>query len=348
MPPIATHITELIKQHDCVIVPGLGGFVTYRDSARIVDNTIQPPTTRIRFNHLLKYNDGLLCERYMTSDHMSYTEASRNIATEVNNIKSELYTNYKFSLGSLGTLQLHADGSMSLDTHDVSFLPENFGLHTIYINPINNNQAETTERTIVLRIPHRTADILRYAAAIAIITLTAFLIPNQSNHTSHEASIHFDSLRNTIQTSSNTPTQQFNNTTDNINSQITIDATDTHCTPHTQNTTPSEHTGTNTALTLKQPDNQTKTSTIPTTSEGRYHMIVASLATAQLAQQYIDSQNEYDKTTLRIISDGNRHRISAHRFKSYRQAIDYIDSLRTDNTDNKAWILCTKDKKANP
>lgn len=59
---LAQHIEALLLENDCVIVPGLGGFVAhYTPAMRVAEeNTFLPPTRIIGFNPQLKMNDGLL------------------------------------------------------------------------------------------------------------------------------------------------------------------------------------------------------------------------------------------------------------------------------------------------
>ena len=55
-------IAELLSAHDCVIIPGLGGFIGNYSPARIdpVHHAFQPPFKKLLFNINLKQNDGLL------------------------------------------------------------------------------------------------------------------------------------------------------------------------------------------------------------------------------------------------------------------------------------------------
>ena len=59
MQKIDKHINELLYNHDCVIVPEFGGFVTNYASAKIhpVQHTFTPPSKNIVFNKNLKNND---------------------------------------------------------------------------------------------------------------------------------------------------------------------------------------------------------------------------------------------------------------------------------------------------
>lgn len=300
MNTLAKHIEELVTRHNCVIVPELGGFITYRESARIVGGKIYPPTKQIRFNSLLNYNDGLLCERYISSKSISYTEALETIRISVEKVKTELNANGYAKLGHLGTMRRSDNGSIWLECNDTSYIPDNYGLKPINItSPARKN---SSPKTIVLELPQNTAHILRYAAAIAVISLITLLLPNHTSDTAYKAAINFDSLRNI-------PTVE-----------------------HTINTTEPQTTDTATS-----PAQTATTNTIDT--DKPYHMIIASLASEQQARQYLAERNDNE---LILISQNGKHRISAKRFATYREAVNYIDSVREEPTLRNAWILCKK------
>ena len=59
---IAKHIGELLFDYECVIVPGLGGFITDDKPVSIneVTHSFSPPFRTVHFNTQLRANDGLL------------------------------------------------------------------------------------------------------------------------------------------------------------------------------------------------------------------------------------------------------------------------------------------------
>ncbi len=69
---ITAFIRELLFGHDCVIVPGFGGFIGNYTPARIdkSTSTFYPPVKQISFNRNLNHNDGLLVGRI--SDHAKH------------------------------------------------------------------------------------------------------------------------------------------------------------------------------------------------------------------------------------------------------------------------------------
>lgn len=69
---IESHIEKLLLSHDCVIVPGIGGFVTRFEGSYVDGDEICPPYRSVSFNSQLKDNDGLLAQSYMAAYDTSY------------------------------------------------------------------------------------------------------------------------------------------------------------------------------------------------------------------------------------------------------------------------------------
>ena len=82
---LSRHIEALLLEHDCVIVPGLGGFVTqYVPACRLPDEVLfLPPHRTVGFNAELTLNDGLLVQSYMQAYDTSYPETVRMIEEAV-------------------------------------------------------------------------------------------------------------------------------------------------------------------------------------------------------------------------------------------------------------------------
>ena len=106
---LVRHIEYLLTEHDCVLVPGLGGFVLQYVPARFSEDrkSIQPPGKQITFNSSLSYNDGLLAQSLMRTLDIDYGKAVAMIEHWVDEIKrsfSEPGDSYAF--GELGTFVL--------------------------------------------------------------------------------------------------------------------------------------------------------------------------------------------------------------------------------------------------
>ena len=309
MKNLAQYIENLIIQHECVIVPNLGGFLTYRDKAIVRNNTFYAPTERIRFNSLLTYHDGLLAEAYMRDRNISYTEALNALYADVEQIKKSLNNGNTVLFGRIGALSLAADNNITLINSNPNFLPENIGLPVIHLKQLSTTSISDSN-TIVLNVPRVSSNALRYVAMLAIIFVLSFLIPTHVSDTTYEAS--FYKAKNT-----DYKTQITSNTTPiSIDSIATIDTIKS------------------TAV-INNPNSQLSTQNF------KYQLIVASLTTLTEAENYIASHTHFNQSQLQIIESKGKFRISAAGFNQYKEALHYMDSIRTNvPSAPKAWILC--------
>ena len=315
MKNLAQYIEELLIQHECVIVPSLGGFVTYRDKASIRNNRLYAPSQKVRFNHLLTYQDGLLAEAYMQDRHINYTTALETIKADVEQITKSLNLGNTFILGRIGALSLSINNTIIFKNEDCKFLPENIGL------PVVNLQQLTTQsnndNTITLNIPRASSNIIRYAAMLIIVFIFSLLIPTPVTDATHEAS--FYRVQNTEYRIQNT------NSIDSIN---TIGAIDTIASINTIDIT-------NTTKPQKTLNSQLST------LNSRYHLIIASLTSQAEAKEYIAHHTYFDSNQLQIIESKGKYRISAAGFNKYKDALEYMDSIRNKvPIAKKAWIMC--------
>src|SRR5512136_2737677 len=76
---IGKYIKELLLLHDCVILPGLGGFVANYRSAEINEKLkiISPPSKSILFNRNLSHNDGLLIVHISKKTGLGYKDIEK-------------------------------------------------------------------------------------------------------------------------------------------------------------------------------------------------------------------------------------------------------------------------------
>mgnify|MGYP003287733752 CR=1 FL=1 len=69
MKNLARHIELLLRDNDCVILPGFGGFIAHTVPAYYAseEHLYYPPTRNISFNASITMNDGLLAQPMMLS-----------------------------------------------------------------------------------------------------------------------------------------------------------------------------------------------------------------------------------------------------------------------------------------
>ncbi|MFT5183728.1 MAG: hypothetical protein ACI84C_000854 [Flavobacteriales bacterium] len=134
MKNLGIDIGQLLYLHDCVIVPGFGGFVGNEVGARINtrQKTIAPPSKFISFNKNLTHNDGLLANALARRYKLTYDEAVAEIETLVASFKGSLADGLRVELESVGALYMSQDGRMHFIVDEkMNFLTSAFGLGTI-------------------------------------------------------------------------------------------------------------------------------------------------------------------------------------------------------------------------
>lgn len=124
------HISDLLYEHNCVIVPELGGFVANYTPAKIhpVRHTFSPPSKSIIFNKNLKNNDGLLANYIVTLNKTNYSEALKYIEHFVSGLNEQLKKGAKVKIDEVGTLFLDLEKNIQFEPDTSNFLLDAFGL----------------------------------------------------------------------------------------------------------------------------------------------------------------------------------------------------------------------------
>lgn len=140
MKELAKHIEILLMENDCVIVPGLGGFIAHNKPAEFREsaNIFCPPLRTIGFNPQLTINDGLLVQAYMQAYDTDFPDASRKIENTVSSIKEILYKNGQAELDNIGTLYYTMAGNYGFEPcYNSFFSPNLYGLGNFSISPLS-------------------------------------------------------------------------------------------------------------------------------------------------------------------------------------------------------------------
>ena len=131
------YIAELLYDHDCVIIPGFGGFIGNYMPAKIhsVNHTFLPPSKTILFNINLKQNDGLLASRISFREQIFYEEAMQNIQEMVEEWNRRLKEQNTLIIEQVGKLIRKKEGNIQfIQEMSLNFLSESFGL-TSFVSP---------------------------------------------------------------------------------------------------------------------------------------------------------------------------------------------------------------------
>jgi hypothetical protein len=188
------YISDLLFEHDCVIVPGFGGFVCNYSPATIQPgkNRFNPPFKKISFNRSLKNNDGLLANRISQGEMIPYPDANNYIAESVEHLNKELAAGKRCVLKNIGALYNGKENTLLFQQDEsMNYLPEAFGLGSftspaIKREPIERKIERKLKDKVVIPVIEKKGDVVRkripvvsylaVAASLLIIASLGFIL----------------------------------------------------------------------------------------------------------------------------------------------------------------------------
>lgn len=156
---IGRHLEILLLDNECVIIPGLGGFVSHAMPARYdaADAVYLPPTRTVGFNQQLVMNDSLLVQSYADARDLSYPEALRVVEAEVEQLKGAIESQGSFEMSGVGVLTKNADGALLFEPCPAGLLaPELYGLSSVSVAPLSSEACDEASQPL---LPQREAPV---------------------------------------------------------------------------------------------------------------------------------------------------------------------------------------------
>ena len=353
---LARHIELLLLEHDCVIVPGLGGFIAnYADATYSGngENLFLPPYRTIGFNQQLQVNDGLLVQSYMSTYDTSYPFANLQMEQDLEKILHELDIKGVYELQNLGVLKKGINNNISFTAQDASALtPSLYGLYSYEILPLqhvlqereiernmqaassmgiaNNELAPTNtkRRDLIIRINRHWLDF-GISVAAAVVLFFCFSYPALNN-----ISTETDTVVAAFTPMSNTDYQA---PTLSVEKPITKKVATTPSAINKQTVQVSESSEGQIHQTDKLVASEsTRTSTIAP----KYAIVLASYVSRTNAEEYIQKLAKQGLEEGRFVKDGKVSRILYSEFQTEVEAKAALNTLRQQSTEfAEAWIL---------
>jgi nucleoid DNA-binding protein len=142
MKRIDEYIAELLYDHDCVILPGFGGFITSYAPARIHprQHTMTPPGKDILFNSRLQRNDGLLANYIADVEDIRYQEAVDQLQEFVDSCFTVLQNNNELTFDNIGRFVRNDEGNLEFTpSHQINFLNDSYGMTMVVAPPVHRD-----------------------------------------------------------------------------------------------------------------------------------------------------------------------------------------------------------------
>ncbi|MDR1743405.1 MAG: SPOR domain-containing protein [Dysgonamonadaceae bacterium] len=318
MNELISHIEFLLHSHNCVIVPGFGGFVVNYTPARYDGlSVVETPKSELVFNRELTHNDGLLAESYMKTDKVSFDAATLKIKQAVNELHQQLDERKSISAGDLGSFSI--DSALRLVYTPGAFIrPELFGLTKATLKPIIQIQPliKEDDKPVARKVALRNIGI--GAAVAAVITAIMFIFPiNGEKLNLQTARMLFESglfghHANKCANSSPVPLET-------VNPVVTK-------TPEAENIIP------------EAPSSVPET-IIPEDSP-KYYVVMGVFETVTKAQKVSAMLNADGFSEVHILKRYGRQHIYTASFSNKEEAQAYVKNIRTNHRAYRdAWIL---------
>jgi len=181
---VTAYIRELLFGHDCVIVPGFGGFIGNYTPARIdrSTDTFYPPVKKISFNRNLNHNDGLLAGRISGSNKINYGDARNLVEEFVAGIRKKLEKGEKVVFDNIGSFVNNHEGNIQFEPDSsVNYHLDSYGLEPFQCLPLEgydvrkrilrNIEKDPVKQASIRKIMWRAAVIVPLLSLIVAVSL---------------------------------------------------------------------------------------------------------------------------------------------------------------------------------
>lgn len=180
----ALYISELLYTNDCVIIPGLGGFVANTRSAFLnpAQHTFSPPSRKLAFNASLRTNDGLLAHHLSKRSGITYGEALTEIKIFVEDIFNRLSSGEQVWIEKIGALTFDKEQRIQYEPDlTENYLTDSFGLVSIHSPAIRREETAKVKKLVVRkekksRQGWRLMELIPAAAVLALLVFNPRII----------------------------------------------------------------------------------------------------------------------------------------------------------------------------
>jgi len=317
MKNLSEYITGLLFIHDCVILPGFGGFVTnYKEAGHDkLSHTFTPPTKDLLFNKNLTYNDGLLINHLSQLKGISYAEAEQQVKQSVDAAWTKLENGETLKFDGIGSFIYNNDGQLQFEPEvSENLLTDSYGMMSFRFPPLNYQ--DKTETTAVSHQVPSYKNALRIAAILVPIACLVATIPMYNN-------IHSESASLAPLPKQNEPVEQ------TLSASVDSDTTLTEVLEASTNK--------RTALFYNEPAPQKTTQQPATKGNFVYHIIAGSFKDAEHAN--IHAKKFQKEFNTQVVETDNMYRVSIRQFNDKVSALHELRHIRANEQYSSFWLL---------
>ena len=338
----ARHIEILLLDNDCVIIPGLGGFVAHHISARYDedDGLFLPPYRTLGFNPQLTLNDSLLAQSYADAYDISFPEALDRIEQQVEELTHILDERGFYELEGLGRLTKDIHGRLTFKPYEGGILtPSYYGLGSFDMSKLQLaaeplSQAESVEQQeeptpkggLYIEVDKHTGkkrvsislSALRNTAVAAVLVTFIMLITSPQGRTEGPTA------------DMNVKSGIFYNVIDSHSDQPGVTTRTTTLLAHPTKAKVEKH-----EPTIKE---QKEAASQPT-----YSIVLCSHVPMAGARYFMEQAAKSGLTGTRINSEGNHLKVVYGHYASAEEAHKALEAMHDNAFFKQAWVLAVNE-----
>ena len=147
------YVSELLLRHNCLIIPGFGGFVARYAPAKIDWNrgVIAPPSKELLFNSHLIQSDGLFANYLANARNISFEEAEQLLKELASDWKGQLSEGKRIEIEKVGILYKETSGVIAFEQDRFfNLLLSSFGLKEVTF--ISEKEEKVAEQPILTKV----------------------------------------------------------------------------------------------------------------------------------------------------------------------------------------------------
>lgn len=203
MQQVFIHLAYLLTEHNCVVIPGFGGFVVQKEKSQYLEKECihTAPRYTIGFNDSLIHNDGLLINSLMRENDIDYSAAQRKLEEYTDELKQILDKSGEINFQGIGRLSLSEEGSFHFSpASETAVNAPFFGFSDVYLPLLSELQKTDEQETVVITqksnkdtifipISKRFIKTIASSAAVILLFLMVSTPIDNPNAPQHYASI---------------------------------------------------------------------------------------------------------------------------------------------------------------
>jgi nucleoid DNA-binding protein len=176
---IITYINHLISQHDHVVIPGFGGFVSRYKPAEThpVNHQFTPPSKALAFNIKLTQNDGLLIHFMARKESIETGAATNQIKHFADGLNRKLNQNEVIVLRGIGKIFKDIEQNIQfVQDNTINHLPSSFGLPGVQADPVIRKKLVDTAPAMAVVKPEPVQPVRKRRKRKSLAVAASFIV----------------------------------------------------------------------------------------------------------------------------------------------------------------------------